>query len=82
VSVFSPKEILRVIDDVIDGNQPLLEWDYLIGVRHQDEFTNLWAGKLRHLFDEYHDPGSMQLLNDAGMKKLIQLREYLIDIDR
>ena len=73
-------EILRAMDDVIEGDQPLYAWDALVSRRHRDEFTQYWASRCRELESDFHVPG--KLINSEGVEKLKLLRAELAASDR
>ena len=75
----TPDEIVRAIDDVIEGNQPLDRWDYLVSVRHQDPLAKLWGAKCRDVENEFRVPGSHELISAAGIEKLKLLRAELVE---
>jgi hypothetical protein len=72
------EEILRAIDEVIDGDKPLYGWEQLVSRRHCDAFTEEWAIKFRDLETDFHVPGSGQLISDEGVDKLKLLRAELL----
>ena len=74
----TPEEIIHALDEVIAGDKPLDGWDYLVSVKHRDPFTNHWGAKCRELEHEFHVPGSHQLMSDAGVERLRNLRAELV----
>jgi hypothetical protein len=73
----TPQEIIRAIDDVIEGDKPLEGWDYLVSVKHRDPFTKHWSEICRNVEREFHVPGSHQLIGDAGVERLKLIRAEL-----
>jgi hypothetical protein len=69
------EEILRAMDDVIEGDKPLYAWEALVSGKHRDEFTQYWASKCRELESDFHVPG--KLINDEGVEKLKLMRAEL-----
>ena len=75
---WTPEEIIRAMDDVIEGDQPLHRWDYLVSVEHRDPLANEWGAQCRDLEREFRVSGSHQLISDVGVEKLRHLRAELI----
>lgn len=74
----TPDEIIRAMDDVLDGDKPLDGWDYLVSLTHRDPFTSHWGARCRELEQEFHVPGSNELISDAGVGRLRLLRAELV----
>ena len=75
---WTPEQLIRAIDDVIEGDQPMHRWDDLVSVKHQDPFAREWGAKCRDLEREFRVSGGPELISDVGVEKLKHLRAELI----
>jgi hypothetical protein len=75
---YTKKQIIRILEDVIDGDRPVVGWDDLISIRHHDDFTNDCAEKCRDIEKKYSGRDMGMLLTEEGVRKVSELREELI----
>ena len=68
--------IISIIDAVIDGDKPLLEWDYLVYVKHKEPFADYWGARLRDIELKFRGQHG-KMITEEGVDALRNLRKEL-----
>jgi hypothetical protein len=77
---YNKQMVISIIDDVIDCNKPVVEWDYFTNVRHNDSFADYWGARLKDI--ELKFPGRHgNMITEEGVNALRTIREELIRLE-
>lgn len=75
---YNKDRILKMIDDVIDGNRSIAEWDYFVSVKHNDPFADYWSDRCREIETKFRGEQGKMITED-GVHALRCMREELIE---
>ena len=74
---FSKDQILKIIDDVIEGDKPISSWDDLLSVRRGNPISRYWANRLSEIESRYSSVERGTMIYEEGVQELVKLRSEL-----